>query len=212
MLAGSDDEIRFKLWEGEIPDPVTDNMYIGTFAIRGHDLDEGVISSGAELILDYEILDSGQIILNLTIPSVGGSYANEGNMYSRQEGQINYEDAQRQVLEEQRNLQNRIANLETKISDRRLDQAKANLELVNSQSLAEADAETTKQRMESLREAKELLSQVRVENQEEILKQELQAAIDYFDRHVREYASPSEEAAFDNLTSDGGPLHPGQAR
>lgn len=130
VLAGSDDELRVKLWEGEIESPVTDNGYIGKFAITGDFLTEGLIRAGDDLILEYEVLDSGNIRLEVAVPSVGASFNGPDNLYSRREAQINFEDpdAQQQVLVERRNLENRIAALENQISDHRLDQARAKVE------------------------------------------------------------------------------------
>src|SRR5690606_6138487 len=87
---GAERAINFKLWEGEIRDPVADNRFIGLFAIRGGDLDDRPVPAGAELICDYEVLDSGNIVLQVTIPAVQGSFNSARNFYSRQEGQINF--------------------------------------------------------------------------------------------------------------------------
>lgn len=81
--AGSAGSIKFKLWEGEISDPVTDNRFIGMFEIKGSDFDDGVIAAGAELICDYEILDSGNIKMEVSVPSIGGLFHSGRNFYSR---------------------------------------------------------------------------------------------------------------------------------
>ena len=60
------------------------------FEIKGSDFDDGVIAAGAELICEYEVLDSGNIILEVSVPSIGGSFHSGRNFYSRQEGQIDY--------------------------------------------------------------------------------------------------------------------------
>jgi molecular chaperone DnaK len=59
LRAGSAGSIKFKLWEGEISDPINDNRFIGMFEIKGSDFDDGVIAAGAEMICEYEVLDSG---------------------------------------------------------------------------------------------------------------------------------------------------------
>ena len=51
LKAGSAGSIKFKLWEGEIADPINDNRFIGMFEIKGSDFDDGVIAAGAELHL-----------------------------------------------------------------------------------------------------------------------------------------------------------------
>ena len=60
LKAQSQDSLRFKLWEGDIEDPVTDNEFIGVFEVRGHDIDEGVVVAGDALELDYEVLELRQ--------------------------------------------------------------------------------------------------------------------------------------------------------
>jgi molecular chaperone DnaK len=95
LKAGSPGAIKFKLWEGDISDPITDNRFIGMFQIKGSDFDDGVIAAGAELMCTYEVLDSGNIILEISVPSIGGSFHSGRNFYSRQEGQIDYTKASR---------------------------------------------------------------------------------------------------------------------
>lgn len=54
LRSGSSASIKFKLWEGSIEDPITDNRFIGMFEIKGSDFSDGVIAKGADLICDYE--------------------------------------------------------------------------------------------------------------------------------------------------------------
>ncbi|MBP5468885.1 MAG: Hsp70 family protein, partial [Candidatus Riflebacteria bacterium] len=81
LKAGSRNSLNFKLFEGEIQDPVTDNRDIGTLKIRGTDI-KGVIAAGDELICDYEMLDSGNIILHVSVPSIGETIDSMKNFYS----------------------------------------------------------------------------------------------------------------------------------
>ena len=74
LKAGSAGSIKFKLWEGEISDPINDNRFIGMFEIKGTDFDDGVIAAGAEMICEFEVLDSGNIILEVSVPSISGSF------------------------------------------------------------------------------------------------------------------------------------------
>ena len=43
LRAGGDGALRFKLWEGDIEDPVSDNELIGTLSITGRDFETGVV-------------------------------------------------------------------------------------------------------------------------------------------------------------------------
>ena len=61
LKAGGAGALKLKLWEGEIASPVQDNRYIGVLAINGTDFDDNVITMGADLFCEYEVLDSGNV-------------------------------------------------------------------------------------------------------------------------------------------------------
>ncbi|MDR4473598.1 MAG: hypothetical protein MRJ92_13475 [Nitrospira sp.] len=65
LKAGSTDSLKFKIWEGEIADLVNDVRFVGMFEIKGSDFYDGVIAAGAELVCEYEVLDSGLIVLEV---------------------------------------------------------------------------------------------------------------------------------------------------
>jgi molecular chaperone DnaK len=109
LRAGSPGAIKFKLWEGDITDPINDNRFIGMFKIKGSDFDNGVIAAGAELVCTYEVLDSGNIVLEISVPSIGGSFHSGRNFYSRQEGQIDYTKASKLIVEQSEQVQLRLA-------------------------------------------------------------------------------------------------------
>ena len=199
LRAGSTGSIKFKLWEGEIADPVNDNRFIGMFEIKGSDFDDGVIAAGAELVCEYEILDSGNIMMEVSVPSIGGSFHSGRNFYSRQDGQIDYSKASKLVEEQSEHAKQRLEEMESKIDDPRLEQARDKLEQAESIKSSDADPETAKQAMDNVQEAKRLLALARKDHLKEIRQMELDKAIDFFDRHVREHARSTEASAFDNL-------------
>ena len=84
VIAGSSDSLKFILWEGDIEHPIKDNRFIGCLEVTGDDFDDGIISEGSDLICNYEILDSGEIILEVEVPEIAGIY--KENFYSRKEG------------------------------------------------------------------------------------------------------------------------------
>jgi len=99
LKAGSTGSLNFILWEGDIDDPIKDNRPIGVLKVSGSDFDDGVIPAGADLECDYEILDSGNIIFEISIPSIGGMFNSTGkNFYSRQEGESDYLDQRHKLL------------------------------------------------------------------------------------------------------------------
>jgi len=200
LKARSAGSIKFKLWEGDIADPINDNRFIGMFEIKGSDIDEGaVIPAGAELICEYELLDSGNITMEVSVPSIGGSFHSGRNFYSRQEGQIDYSQASKLVAEQSEHAMQRLEEMASKIDDPRLDQAREKLEQAESIKSGETDPELAKQAMDNVQEAKRLLALARKEHLKDIRQLELDKTIEFFDKHVREHARPTEANAFDNL-------------
>lgn len=199
LRAGGSGSINFKLWEGDIEDPVTDNRPIGRFSINGHDFSDGVISAGIELVCNYEVWDSGNIILEVTIPSIGGTFHSGRNFYSRQAGQIDYTSASAQVHEDARSVRSRVESVADKVESPKLEQALEKLDQAASLEKSESDPETTKQAMDSVLEAKKLLAQVRKEHLKEIRQLDLDGCVEFFNGHVRELARSTEANAFDNL-------------
>ncbi|MGS0741468.1 Hsp70 family protein [Glaciimonas sp. GG7] len=199
LRASSPSALHFHIWEGEVTDPVMDNRYIGTFSITGQDFDDGVISAGSELVCEYEVLDSGNIVLEVTVPSIGGTFHSGRNYYSRQAGQIDYSSAAKLVREEAVSVRSRLESVSEKVENPKLGQAMHKLDQASSLEKAESDPETTKQAMDNVLEARRLLAQVRKEHQKEIRQMDLDSCIKFFDENVREYSRPAEQSSFDNL-------------
>ncbi|AOF82737.1 hsp70 family protein [Methyloversatilis sp. RAC08] len=199
LIAGAGGSIKFKLWEGSIEDPVSDNRFIGMFEIRGSDFSAGVIAKGAELQCAYEVLDSGNIVLEVTVPSIGNSFSSGRNFYSRQEGQIDYSKATERLTEELEQIGNRLDEVESKIDDPRIAQARERLRRASVAKDLEGDPETAKQAMDDIQEAKKLLALVRKEHIKVIRQMELDKAIENFELRFRLMARPSETVDFENL-------------
>jgi molecular chaperone DnaK len=199
LKAGSSGSIKFKLWEGEIADPVSDNRFIGTFEIKGSDFDDGVIVAGAELICEYEVLDSGNIQLEVEVPSITGAFKSGRNYYSSQEGKIDYTVQAKNIHEEAKRTLERLEQMASKVDDVRLERAREKLEMANAIDAGETDPETAKQAMDHVQESKRLLSVTREAHLKEIRHLELDGAVELFEKVVRQHARPTEATAFDNL-------------
>lgn len=199
LKAGSAGSIKFKLWEGEISDPINDNCFIGMFEIKGTDFDDGVIAAGAEMVCEFEVLDSGNIQLEVSVPSISGSFKSGRNYYSSQEGKIDYSNQAKNIQEQSEHTLERLEEMATKVDDPRLEQAREKLEQASTIESGEADPETAKQAMDNVQEAKRLLALTRKEHQKDIRQLELDKAVDFFDKAVRQHARPSEASSFDNL-------------
>ena len=200
LKAGSASSLNFKLWEGEIEDRITDNRPIGVLKISGSDFEDGIIPAGSDLECEYEILDSGNIVLEISVPCIGSTFNSDRNFYSRQEGQMDYSSAAAMVTEEGQRTMGRLDEIEDVVEDPKLEQARQKLETALSLDENETEIEKSQEAMEKVYEAKKLLAQVRKEHLKEIRQLELDRTVEFFNGHLRQYARPSEENAFDNLT------------
>lgn len=199
LRAGSSGSYRFKLWEGDIVSSVSDNRFIGMFEVKGTDFDEGIIPVGADLIFDYEVLDSGNIIAEVSIPSIGGLFHGNKNFYSRQEGQIDYSDAAKLIEDESKRMMERIDEMAEKVDDPRLQTAKNKLETARENASRQNDPETTKQALDDVQESKKTVSKVKQDNLKTIRQLELDSTVAFFNEMLREHAKPAEVSSFDNL-------------
>jgi len=199
LKAGSREALRFKLWEGDIQHPISDNRPIGTFEIRGIDLEQGVIAAGADLELQWQMLDSGTISCEVSVPSVGGLFHSGRNFYSRQESQVDYGAAAKRVTEETETVLERVAEASERVTDPDLDLARRKLEEAKASSRNDRSAEGAKTADEKVQQAKRLLARVRENHLRDLRMAELDRIRQLFDVAVRRFAKPNEEAAFDNL-------------
>ena len=198
LRAGSNDTINIKLWEGDIQSPITDNRFIGVMKIAGTDIDSGVIPTGADIECEYEMSDSGTIILEASIPCIGASFSNH-NFYSRQEGQLDIDDVD-SIAEQGRSVLERIDSIAEKVDDPLLDNARKRAELAaNLDSQEDCEPEDVQKANNELLEAKRIINKTRQNNLKTIRQMDLDDCIEFFDEVVRQYAKPAEENAFDNL-------------
>ena len=199
LRAGSSGSLKFKLWEGDIVDPITDNRPIGMFEIRGSHFDDGVITVGAELICDFEVTDSGNIRFDVSVPSIGGQFQSQHNFYSRQDGQIDYSKSWKLVVSQAERTRRRLDDMKSKVDDPKLDLARSRVESAASIREGETDPEVTKQAMDNIHEAKRLLSMARKDHLREIRQVELDKTVELFNSYVREHARSTEVTAYENL-------------
>lgn len=199
LKAGSAGSIKFKLWEGEVSDPINDNRFIGMFEIKASDFDDGVITAGAELICEYEVLDSGNIQLEVSVPSISGSFKSGRNYYSSQEGKIDYTNQAKNIQEQSEHAMGRLEEMASKVDDPRLEQAREKLEQAGTIKAGETDPETAKQAMDNVQEAKRLLALTRKEHLKDIRQLELDRTVDFFEKTIRQHARPTEATSFDSL-------------
>ena len=200
LKAGSSGTLIFNIWEGDIKDPITDNRPVGSLKISGSDFDDGVIPAGANLKVEYEILDSGNINLSVSIPSIGGFFNPGKNFYSRAGGEHNFLASSDLVVEEGERTMNRIDELSERIDDPKLDQARQKLQAAVDLDPDKNEPEVAQEAMEKVQESRRLLDKVKQGHLKEIQKMDLDSTVDFFNQYIREHARPTEISTFDNLT------------
>ena len=199
LKAGTNNSINIKLWEGNIQSPITDNRFIGMLKITGTDIDSGVVPTGADIECEYEILDSGTINLEVSIPCIGASFANR-NFYSRQEGQIDLTDID-SIAEQGRLVLDRIDSMAEKVDDPQLAEARKKAErAANLDSQPQSEAEDVQKANNDLLDAKKLINKTRQANLKTIRQMDLDGCVGFFNEIVRQFATEAEEQTFDNLT------------
>jgi molecular chaperone DnaK len=203
LRAGGPGAIMIHLWAGSrgdlIESPYTDNRRIGTLKITGADFDEGVIAAGSELICDYEISDSGNLNLTVTVPDI--QFSRDHNFYSAQEGLIDYTCAGKQIVSEGEAVLERIDKIAEKVDDDKLNQARQ--KVVDAIAIGDQDSDPDRciQGMDNVLEAMRLLSKVRKDHLKEIRLIELSGPVNFFNEYVRQYAKPAEITSFENRSS-----------
>ena len=201
LTAGSSRALNFKLWEGDIQKPIHDNRFIGSLIISGEDFDHGVIPVGADLECDYEIRDSGNLYIEVSVTSIGATFNSDRNFYDPKEGRIDPTSAadRKKVASEVADTMNRIDELGKVVDDSRLQQARKMLISAVELNLEVAEAEDMQEAGERVLEAKRILDLVREDHLGESWQVNLTRVVSSFER-VRQYARASEAEEFDKLT------------
>jgi molecular chaperone DnaK len=199
LRAGSSGSLNFIIREGEIEHPISDNRFVGVFKITGNDFDDNVITAGSDLVCDYEILDSGNIVLDVSVPSIGASFTSGKNFYSRLEAEIDYTNAAQRVLDDAARISEQVSDIEKRVDGSALGAARERLNRAMAIAPEETNPEAAKQAMEDVQKAKELLAKVRKANLKVMRRAELDRLVYQFNEAIRRFAKPSEETSFDML-------------
>lgn len=199
LKAGTAGSINLKVWEGEIEDPIEDNRFVGVMQIKGTDLDSGVIPAGAELHVDYEMLDSGNLIFEVSVPCIGSSFHSGRNFYSREAAGIDYTAASAIALDEGERALRRIDEVAAAVDDPSLEEARRKAQVAAELNEGNAESEKVQEAMEGIQTAKKLLAQVRKEHIATIRTLDLERVTRFFNEYVREHARPSDITSFESL-------------
>lgn len=197
ISAGSDDFISFKLWEGEIQDPIEYNRFIGDIKIDGNSFEYGIIPIGSVIECNYTFNDSGNVDIKISIPSVGITL-DGANFYNRLSGQIDYSSDTDEIIEEANNILDKVLDINTKDFDEKLSNVQSKLEeYINKEDL---DTEDTQSLFELTQESKSALASYMKKNQSVIWQKALDEKVEVFET-IKTRATPVEQKQFDNLTT-----------
>ena len=197
LPAGSEEALLFTLWEGEIEDPVEDNLYIGTYRIPGTMFSSGIISTGDEIRCHYTINESGNLHLGVEIPSVDLKIE-ERNFYSRNEAQTDVLDTVALLKEANEMLQRSAEFLQT-IPDIGLFRLRKSLQNIRMTAQSSEDPEQIQAARNALQEARKELAQVRKRHLKEVRRLDLNKAEAGF-KNWEADATVSEKARYKTLT------------
>ena len=198
LKAGDTDSLNFKLWQGD-DDSIYDNRFIGVLKISGKDFESGVIPAGGPLECEFEILDSGNVILEVSIPDIKG--IRTGNFYSWQGEGFDYssEGVRNHIIDESAKTTEKIDEIEGIVQNPKLGSARKRVESASELDPYDSDPEIAKEAHEKVLQARKILAQVRKDHLKEIRQIEFDAVVNFFDEYVNKHARPSEVSAFTNL-------------
>lgn len=197
IRAGGPGALIFKLWQGDIATPVSDNLFIGELKITGDDLEAGVITQGAGIVCEYEVSDAGTLSLEITVPDANVTVGSGHKFYAPHKGKLNYEDVSELARETIEELSARIVQMQRSVDDEELATAKHKLDDATKR-CESADAEGMKGVLDRAQEIKRILAAVRKRNLPQTRALELDSCVKFFESACRKLAKPSEATQFDN--------------
>ena len=210
--AGTRDSLNFLLLEGESDDPAN-NRPIGLVSATGWSFHEGVTNEGDELELCFEMLASGVIQIEVSIPSIGTIIHANHHFYSSQNGQIDLGNESVRVEQERRDLYWRIRKMQRVTYHPKLNEALRQLtssEHLNNEN--ELNFEQIQEKMEIIYQAHDLVSEVEQIRRKDIRLMDLKSKYKEFNEVYAKKASQTEidsvkglyETALQSVTKDDG--------
>lgn len=195
ISAGSSDFITFKLWEGEIQDPVEYNRFIGDIKIDGNSFEYGMIPIGSVIECNYTFNDSGNIEIKITVPSVG-IVLNGDNFYSRQSGQLDFQNDSDTIIDEATEILEKAEEINNNLFDEKLTEV---TEKINTYLDKEnLDAEDAQSLFEVTQESKRVVASYMKQNKAVIWQQKLDEQMKMFES-MSENATPVQTKQVNNL-------------
>ena len=202
LVSGTDESLNFRLYEGDgESDEPSDNRFIGQLKVSGNDFETGEIVAGAKLECDFHMQDSGAIMIEVSIPTIRGTFGEGQNFYSwQQEGfDFNNSEAMASIIHESKEVLDRLAELIEIAREPKLQQIEGYLKTVADVTPNNADPERLQEIMETVLEARRAIGKVRRDHFIEIRQSEFDKIVGMIEKFVRPSASAIEEKALDSL-------------
>lgn len=177
ISAGSNDSISFKLWEGEIAEPIEYNRFIGEISISGNSFEYGIIPVGSEIVCEYTFSDSGNIETKVTVPSVG--IVEVKDSYDRLSGQIDFNNDDTFIITEAQTVLEKMDELSKNIFDKQIDETATKIRSYLDRS-DELDSEDLQTLFELAQTGKGIIASFMRENRAIVWQQELDSAMESF--------------------------------
>ncbi len=195
ISAGSSDCVSFKLWEGEIAEPVEYNRFIGDIKIDGNSFDFGMIPVGSEIECAYTFTDSGNIEIKITIPSVGITLSGE-NFYNRLSGQIDFETDSERVIDEAQEVLDKLEEFNDNIFNEKLDKSAEDIRTyIDRDDLGSEELQTL---FELTQTGKGVVAKYMRENKSAVWQKDLDDAMEQFEA-FEQNATPAQVKQVNNL-------------
>lgn len=199
LAAGSAGALVFTLWEGSIREPIEDNRYIGVYRIPGTCFMQGVIPSGAEIICEYEMNESGTLHLGVSIPCVGVNLSAQ-NFYSRVDGQTDLQDASG-VIREANEVLMSTQKMKRSVQDAEIDRVRRMAMDVKAAAGSTPDGETLQAAYGDLLECRRRMAKLRVKYRAQLRRRDLEYRVSEFETE-KHSATAYEITAFENLKEE----------
>lgn len=203
LKAGSNSSLNFKLWEGEIEEPVTFNRFIGNIKVFGYEFDFGKIIEGAEILCNYSINDAGSIKVEIEIPSIGESFNNDINYYVADDGKLDSAEMLEKLNQDGQEVIYRIRKLGSALDEgedyEKLRQASEVVSTVITANHSDYDKEQILHLNENLQNVKKTLDTIRKNNLALVQAYEVNHMIEFFNDTVKQFASPADVKDYEKL-------------
>jgi len=200
LKAQSTGELNFKLLEGESDEP-RGNRYIGNFKVAGKDFDDGVIPAGGEILCEYNMPQTGEIELKVSVPSIMGTFKFK-NYYDPGKGGRNYDDPDelRRIIAKGEKISRRLSELKSEIpsNDLRINRVEDKLELVARLSPDQQDVDRAQEADEAVLEAEKILEDI-CKGNKNIKQKRLNDTIEFHSNALSKHARDSERKKLENL-------------